>query len=427
MQPTSHHNCIVSYHKSRFRTGVIGLSMLAFFGLLTAGVYAELALDNPHLAALLEARAAAETDIGSGYHANAMEGLLQSLRALPGDRPELADAAYGNGQMVAYILLHLMPEAEAWGFLETGFDPAAYETDRMVKALCSIAIGLDSEDKMALSREATYLTTSENHIVRAISMYYLSNPYFYDNAAFTDQYAALLARDYPALELTQTSLNLSLYAKRQNATIADLAKGIGEKGSALPYQPWSKSLRERIAACKSVDGKGNGTTLKPLLDGITEATDWRERHFALLLMKQEFSGTLATEMRTASRALAGRAENTPDVLQARLLLAAALSADCKYEGRDSTVVAEVVELARLLLDRGVGETTPERVLWESWAYGLQKCASNLAEAGFAREASEIYAGISGKIPGSKIAAACDKERGALFFHKPLTTNDKTQD
>jgi len=46
-------------------------------------------------------------------------------------------------------------------------------------------------------------------------------------------------------------------------------------------------------------------------------------------------------------------------------------------------------------------------MWETWAYGLQNCAANLAAAGHTEEAITLFNELSAKIPGSKIAAACD--------------------
>lgn len=383
-----------------------------------------LASDDPGLVALMSARASAEDKVAIGDHVGALDDLIQSMRDADPNRIELADPAYGNGQMVSYVLLHVMQEPEAYAYLANGFQPAVYEMDKLTKSLCTIAIGLAEEDKTAQTREVTYLTSSENRIVRAMAMYFLSNPYFYENSEFTGQYAEQLAVDYPDLDLTQTSLNLGLYAKRESVDIPELASEIGNKRiTGISLKPWSESLRSRVQESArnmtSKDRLSRAEAMEPLLQGITQARDWRERHFSLLLTKYELDGPLAKELRDATRQLGRRNRNTPDVLQARALLATALGADCVQDRDNEELKDEALTAGETLLEAGVGETTPERVMWETWAYGVRDCAKNLAAAGHVEEAIELYTGLAEKLPGSKIATECYKAQADLFHTKPL--------
>jgi hypothetical protein len=385
---------------------------------------AVLASDDPGLAALLTARSMAEARIAEGDFTGALDTLLQSVRDTDPDRAALADAAYGNGQLLSYVLLHLMPEPEAWGYLAKGFDPATYETDKLLKSLCTMAIGLYGQDKDQQTAETSYLTSSKNQIVRAIALFFLSNPYFFEGqSAFTGQYTELLSQDYPDLELTQVSLNFPLYAARETGDILELADVVSSaKSSTSPYAPWASDLRARIQmSASNLRGKEVATradALSPLLRGVTEAPDWRGRHFSLLLLKGELEGALADELRSATRQLAHSRSNSPDVLHARVLLAEALSADCAKDPEDTALLAEVVSVAETLLESGVDVTTPERVMWETWAYGIQGCAKNLAAAGHHKEALELYAALSQKIPGSKIAAACEDASAEILSIDP---------
>ena len=386
-----------------------------------------LAPDDPALLALLSARSAAETAIGQGGHVAAADALIQSLRDCPPDRAELADAAYANGQMASYLFLHVMQEADAYDYLLNRIEPETYVTDKMVKVLCYIAIGLNDEQKTEFSREASYLTSSENLIVRAITRFYLSNPYFYDNESFTNQFAEALGEEFPNLALTQNSLNLSLYAKRENGDFTDLAREIEAK-SALPppWEPWSARLRDRIrqsaALLEAKKEISREAALAPMFEGMEKAEDWRERHFTLLLMKGEFDGPLRDRMCAAARSLAARMENTPDVLQARALLAGARSADCIENPGDTAALEESVAMSEALLADGVGTPTPERVLWETRAYAVQGCAENLAKAGRGEEAINLFTALADALPGSKIADACKAARTELFHHKPQPVN-----
>jgi hypothetical protein len=379
----------------------------------------ELAPDDPDRQALLRARDVAAEHVGRGDHAGALFTLLQSLRAAPGDRPELADTAYGNGQMISYVLLHLMPEPEAYAFAETGFAPDTYEIDKMVQTMCFIAIGLDSKDKTALTREALGLTPSKNKLVRAISLYFLSLPYFYDDRNFTQQHAELLAKEYPDSDLAQTALNLPLYAAGKSGDFDAVEKSLKPKRlQDPPYQPWSKNLRARVRECAdklatAKDATSRAEALQPLLNGITQAWDWRERYFSLLLLKGEFDGAIGPELREAARALAATDVNTPDAVEARSDLATTLSADCLAAPGDLALRDEAFGMAQLLLEKGVTELTPERVLWETWEGSLQRCAGNLAAAGHEAEARGIYQALIDRLPGSKVATACRDAMAAL--------------
>lgn len=365
--------------------------------------------EDPALLALLSARETAETLIGQGDHIGAADALIQSLRDCPPDRVGLADAAYGNGQMASYLFLHVMQETPAYDYLLNRIEPEKYVTDKMVKVLCYIAIGLNDEQKTEFSREASYLSSSDNLIVRVITRFYLSNPYFYD-LGFTAQFAEALADEFPDLELTQTSLNFPLYSASQTGDIAEIASEIESRNAkSRSIGSWSAKMRANILqSAKALAAKSEVSreeALEPLFDAIESAPDWRERHFTLLLMKDEFDGPQAERMRDAARNVADREENTPDVLQARALLVTALSGDLRTNATDRTLLQETLGVADTLLSSGVDVAAPERVLWETWAYSIRDCASNLARSGYNAEANNLYRELAEKLPGSKIADA----------------------
>lgn len=400
------------------------VSLLTATFLVFSPAFAQPALapDDPALLALLHARSRAEDMVAEGRHAQAITTLLQSLRDAPDSRPALADAAYGNGQMISYVLLHLMPEPEAYAFAEKSFAVDTYDVDRMVQTLCYIAIGLNSEDKTALSVEASYLTSSENKLVRAITLYFLSLPYFYGATDFTSQNAALLAKEFPDLDLSQTALTLPLYTSLETEDFDQVAAGTlsgAEKSTGPLLSTWAQGVRERlrasgenISAMKSAESS-RAQALRPLLDGISNATSWQERYFSLLLTKGEFSGEAGGAMREAARRVASSKKNTPEVVLARVELIGALAGDCVSDPDDLEKRDEAYALAREVLANGVTETTPERVLWETWIYGLQRAAAGLGEAGHVEEALAIYGDLAARLPGSKVAAACQSAMSAL--------------
>lgn len=379
--------------------------------------------DDSDLKALLQARVRAEAYVAEGNHATAIAVLLQSMRDAPGDRVELADAAYGNGQMISYVLLHLMPEEAAYEFAEKAFAVETYEIDRMVQTLCYLASGLETDEKDHFTREAHDLTSSKikSEIVRAITLYFLASPYFYYNHRdFTIQHAELLAKENPNLDLAQTALNLLLYADREKGDFTEVAAAAASKSTdAPPYSSWSASLRSRIGDCAgnlSVENEVSmprSQALQPLLRGITEGSDWRERYFSLLLLKSEFDGEIGAELRGAARDIAATKSNAPDAVMARLELIRALSADCARKSSDVALRDETLALALEVLDKGITETAPERVLWESWVYGLKQGAENLAAAGHVDAAMTLYGALAARVPGSKIASACHTAMAAL--------------
>ncbi|MBL7648266.1 MAG: hypothetical protein JNK74_18970 [Candidatus Hydrogenedentes bacterium] len=398
------------------------LFTLVALALLPVAAQPTVAPDDPDLKALLQARARAEAYVAEGNLATAITVLLQSMRDAPEERVELADAAYGNGQMIAYVLLHLMPEEAAYEFSEKVFAVETYEIDRMVRTLCYIAIGLETDEKDHFTREAQDLTSSKinSEIVRAITLYFLASPYFYYNHRdFSIQHAELLAKENPNLDLAQTALNLLLYADREKGDFTEVVEAAFKSAEVPPYSPWSASLRARIGECagnlsaeKEVS-PSRAQALQPLLRGITEGSDWRERYFSLLLLKNEFEGDIGTELRAAARSLSATKSNTPDAVMARLELIRALSADCAGKSSDVALRDETLALALEVLEKGVTETTPERVLWESWVYGLKQGAENLAAAGHVDAALTLYGALADRVPGSKIAAACHAAMAAL--------------
>ncbi len=401
--------------------------LIALLGIATAFPalsQPKLSETDPDLLALLNARASAESAAAAGSFQQAAMVLAQSLRACPPARAELADAAYGNGQMASYLLLHVMPENDAYHVLLNQLQPEVYVTDKMLKLLCFIAVGLNQEQKTELSQEITYLTSSENQIVQTITRFYLSNPYFYDNDNFTNQFAQMLASDYPNLELTQVSLNLSLYKKTHKDGLDSLVTEFrSEEKTKQALSPWSQRLRARIEASgvglKDKDTVSRETALAPLIEGIEKGEEWQERHFSLLLMKGEMDGELAPALVRATRSLARRKSNTPDVLQARALLAAHLS------GPDSTEEEQVEAMTygRSLLREGVDILSPERVMWETRVYSIQTCAANLAKVGKLEEMVELYDELADQLPGSKIEEACRAALSSHFHNKPKQTTN----
>ncbi|MCF6283863.1 MAG: hypothetical protein L3K26_01545 [Candidatus Hydrogenedentes bacterium] len=379
--------------------------------------------DDPALVALLDARASAESLIAQGDLQGAAGVLVQSLRDVPPTRSELADATYGNGQLASFLFLHVMREADAYAYLEGQIDPDAYPTDRMLKLLCYIAVGLAKEDKEHFTREITYLTETDHKVVRAIVLYNLSMPYFYRNDAFNEQYRKMLAADYPDLELTQVSLNLPLYEDKDTdmptsavsaAAASAVAKGSGQPSEPRPYKPWSVSLRDRIRNSANVSKAAEtGAGPDPLLDGVTQAQDWRERHFSLLLLKGAAGELRGENMRAAARALAHRTDGTPDVVQARIYMVSRARGDLVADGADQRARAECVLWARTLLDTAIEVTTPERVLWGARMRAIKGAAESLEAAGHVEEAADTCAALAEQFPNSKIADACEARLSIL--------------
>jgi hypothetical protein len=372
---------------------------------------------DPVRAALLSARSQAEMLISQGEFIQAGNGLLASLRALPPDRSELADPAHGNLQLAVFMMEYLMPESTLTEFVTSHAKADEFVTDKLVLAVYDMFIGQASEGNMAAARALTYLTTNENQVVRAIALYVVTDPYFFDNQEFTEQHIALLSTDYPDLELTQVALSLLVQEYRKTNSMVGLE--LLQKYDTLDKSTasrWSASFRERVRQVQS-DAFIKDTrhdSLDPLREGAMSAPDWQERFSCLLMLEDQRKGGHGENVRPIAASLAENKIVTPEVLRSRIILARLNSKDLLSPDRKSAnSLDDAYQWAQVLLDTKVDILTPERTLWEDRMKAIKGTAKDLREAGYPEQAKELYAALAQEFPNSLVAQECQTAIAAI--------------
>jgi hypothetical protein len=367
--------------------------------------------DDPHVVALRSARAAVEAEIAKGELVRAGTLLAESLRALPSDRGDLADAAYESVQLGMFLMEYLMPDADFDTFVKERLDTEKYPTDKFLTSLHDIFIGqMDNGAKTNATREIGYLTGSEHRAVRAMALFNASNPYFHRDTLFTSQHIEILVAEYPELDLAQIAQNLVLYDEKDQFGLEGMERATEIRSTKQAAEPWAVSLRQRIQqSAQTLKSKSaDGAALAPLLDGALNASDWKERHFCLIMVKSEYDGPQRDALLETARELALRQGDTPDILQARTLMARVTSAEASEKTGDKAALEESLYWANLLLDTPVGRATPERDAWEDRMKGIRRAANNLREGGYLDESEALFKALAAQYPNSLVAAECEQ-------------------
>lgn len=366
--------------------------------------------DDPGIQAILTARSQAETQISQGQLIESGNTLLASLRAIPSNRAELADAAHGNVQLAVFMMEYLMPEALLTDFVTNHVKADDFATDKLVVTVYNMFIGQPSEGNMEAGRELTYLTTSENKIVRAIALYVVSDPYFFDNEDFTEQHIGFLATDYPNLELTQVALSLLVQQYRKTNSMVAIEHL--EKYDSLDKSTtkrWSASFRERVRQVQSdafiKDSRHD--SFDPFREGAKTSPDWQERFSCLLMLEDFRKGGHGENVLPIAATLATNKSVTPEVLRSRILLARLNAKDLVSPDRKSeNSFADAYQWAQVLLDTEIEVLTPERTLWEDRMKAIKATAKDLGVAGYPQQAKELYAALAQEFPNSLVAQEC---------------------
>lgn len=367
--------------------------------------------DDPAVVALAAARAEAEARIAQGELVEAGATLAQSLRALPPERGDLADAAYESVLLGMFLMEYLMPDEAFDAFVKERLDTEQFPTDKLLASLHDIFIGqMDNGAKTDATREIGYLTGSPHRAVRAMALFNASNPYFHRDTQFTSQHVEILVSEYPELDLAQIAQNFVLYDEKDQNGLAAMDHAIESRSTTQAVQPWASSLRDRIQrSAQTLKAKSaDSAALAPLLDGALNASDWKERHFCLIMVKSEYDGPQRDALLDAARDLAQRKGDTPDILQARILLARVTSSKASDQPGNKAALEESVHWANLLLDTPVGRSTPERTLWEDRMKSIRRAANNLREGGHLAESRTIFAALAGQYPNSLVSAECEE-------------------
>ena len=389
------------------------LSLALLLGALVGGpARASAPADDPHVVALLKAREAAEGHLDKVDYLQAAIVVIESLRSLPPERTDLADAAYGNVLLAEFIMQYLMQYPVLTTLVEKHVDEERYPTDKYVVNLYHIFLGLDTEGKTAALREMQMQTgpRDEHALVRVMALFSMSDPYFvFPSIQLADQHVEILAEEYPDLLLTQTARNFRLYQNHKKYGLAawPVEKSLERSADEPNFTSWNANLRQRIQSTRdalSADVKGVRKA-DPLCEGMKKASDWRERTFCLMFAKENKELADETELLDAAQVLATRTDRTPDVLMARMLLTRRHGK--RVEKGEEGALEDCLYWADELLKSSVGEITPERTLWEDRVRAIFDAAVSLKKAGYEKESERLAKALIDEYPGSLIADHCN--------------------
>lgn len=394
----------------RRRTGIIALSFLTMiFSLVCHVATAQSTVEpnDPDLLAILDARILAEAQIGRGELVAAGETLLNSLRVIPAERGELADAANGNMQLAVFMMEYLMPELVITQFLQDSVYVDDYESDELVRSIYFIFLGLPADEKIVYVRSLVELSMSENLSVRAMALFNLANPYFHRDEEFFSERAARLTEEFPYLELAGTT-DLQLAQFYRKAGKIDVPVPLPTKKSAGTEPEWRAGLRARIleVGAQSKSGKRLDVVLRPYARGALEAKDWHERFSCVLLLEGHNEGAV---VRPVAAQVARSAVTTPEVVRARILTATFAAQDIKADKGRAMSTAPYVEAVLALMNTKIEVLTPNRALWEDRMKALRASAKFLREIGLYKEASTVFNSLKAQYPNSLVSEECDRE------------------
>lgn len=377
--------------------------------------------DDPIVIALRVARASAEAQIAAGELVEAGATLGGSLRTLPPDRGDLADAAQENVLLVMFLMNYLMPGPVFDAFVNGQLEIETYPTDKLLLCLHNIFIGgREAGAETDVTREISYLTGSEHRAVRAMALFNTSDPYFHHDPRFTRQHIEILVAEYPELDLAQVAQNLVL-PKEKDAVGLD---GLGEASEILPteqsVEPWAESLRERVeqSAQSLTSQSTDETAIEPLLDGALNASDWRERHFSILMVESEGDGPQREALVAAVRELALREGDTPEILEARILMSQLGGEEVGSKKAGKTAQEGDFYWANLLLETPVGRIAPDGTPWEDRVKGIQSAADRLRANGLLDEAETLLSALAAQYPNSLVSADCGQALAEINAARP---------
>jgi hypothetical protein len=377
---------------------------------------------NAYLAA---ERVAANATIESGELTAGAARVMASLRAVPQDAPQYADTAWTSLQLLVFTMEYLMDDATLTAFLTQNLHANDTPMDRTVAAIYDIYIGQDSQGKAEAARRLDYIAAGDIVLPKLFALFTLSDPYYFENNAFATQHSTILAADFPTLELTQTALNFPAYESRNESKSGALQKAIapaksGDDAKARTTREnaraaWSRRYHERAqtAAAQLALQATMSEGVSGLLQGATADSDWQTRYACLLTVERFRHQGFEGQIKSSCEQLAARAQCTPDVLRARILLARVNAKKCVDTPTDEGARREAVKWAEELLTTPIEAYTPERNLYEDRMKGIRQTAKLLAKAGHVDEARRLFRALAANFPRSLVADECATELAQL--------------
>jgi len=380
-------------------------------GVLSAVPGARAATDSPEV--LDGARRGALALIETGRRPEAANLLLQTLRDIPPDRPDLAFPAVGAVQVLLFNTEYLMHGAERNAFFNESLDETGHPMDLLLATLMRYSddAGITVDEAERCVQDLYRLTRGDNRFIRLGALFIMSSPYFLYDTGWAQTARDRIVEEFPGTELAIEAQRLPLFRAEQLGPdgLNLLFNAANQKGELRAH---SERLREDpvgAAVYGNLQARGGARDDAALAETLAAAAaasaDWAEEYAALSILADLDPAAAAPRMRAAASESVARNRDPRTAFRARTLRLAL--------ARANGDAAALAEDAGALLDFADLPLVPERNNYEELKNYVRQSAARLAELGQAEEAQGLLRRLADRFPGSALAAEAEARIEAI--------------
>lgn len=368
--------------------------------------------------ALDAARQDALDIIEAGNRPAAVHLLLETLRAIPPDKPELAAPAIGVIQLLLFTNEYLMSNEECAALYKGVFVPdleknpevlAEQAMDRFIMLLMRYTddAGMTQKEVDTSFLELVRLSHCSHKAVRLGALFMLSDPYYFHENDIIQQSADRIIAEFPGEYLAQEAQRLTLYTYRQYGTegmAAALNKpGLEGKPNAHMQRVQAGPLGQAIgAAMRAADsGERDAQCAMKLAQAAAQAPTWPEEYAAINVLAGFHESPEAPKAREAAAQSIARARDPRVVFRARVIRMGIAN--------NLNDTAAMLEDADALLKTADVPAVPDRNLYEDLKNGIQQAADKLAAVGQTEQAAGILERLAARFPNTLLATQMQKK------------------
>lgn len=384
---------------------------VAFLGLAGLGQAAWAASDSPE--SIDGSRGEAIAMISSGQRLAAADLLLNTLRAIPPDRPDLAPAAVGAVQVLLFDTEYLMQAGERKTFFTESLDETGHPMDLLLATLMRYSddAGITVSEAERCVQDLYQLTRGENRVVRLGALFTMSNPYYLYDTGWARTARDRIVKEFPNSELALEAQRLPLYRAEQFGSdgLERIFNATDQKGELRAH---SKRLRvDPVGAVvygnlETRSGPHDDASLAETLAGAAEdAPGWMEQYAALSILADLDTDLAGARMREAAAAAIARNSDSRVTFRARTLrlMLARKTGDTGALIKDTEALLDFRELPIVL----------ERNNYEEMMRTVRQSAERLAELGEAEAARALLRCLADRFPGSALAGGVEAMIGSI--------------
>ncbi len=360
--------------------------------------------------------------IEAGNRIEATHSLLNALRAIPPDKPELAAPAIGVIQLLLFTNEYLLSNEECAELYKNTFAPdmeknpevlAAQAMDRFVMLLMRYTddAGMTQDEVNASFLELVRLSHCEHKAVRMGALFMLCDPYYLHENDMVRQSANRILEEFPGEYLAHEAQRLALYSYRKNGAEGLVARLEMPDQDGRP-NPHMQRLQAGIfgqAVTESMQAldvpERNAKCVEKLARIAAQAADWPDEYAALNVMEGFHEGADAQKVRMAAAQAISRARNPKTVFRARIIRLAI--------ARNARDMGAIMEDAHALLDTGDIPAVPDRNFYEDLKNAVQQSADKLAELGDGEKAAKLLERLAARFPNTLLASQMQEKIAAL--------------